>query len=77
MARGGIKHVRCPYMAHMPGHQNATLIGGIGFFTRRLVYGLAALQPLDAVAGGDPTKIIRLGDRRINRAIASQWKGRV
>lgn len=38
---------------------------------------LDALHALDTVAGGDPTKIIRLGDSGINRAIGRQWKSRV
>lgn len=35
---------------------------------------LAALHDPDQIAGGDPTKISRLGDKRVNSSIGSQWR---
>lgn len=36
--------------------------------------GLAALHDPDQIAGGDPTNITRMGNRRINSSIGSQWR---
>jgi len=36
--------------------------------------GLAALHDPDQVAGGDPTKITGLGNKRVNSSIGSQWR---
>lgn len=36
--------------------------------------GLAALHDPDQIAGGDPTNITRLGSRRINSSLGSQWR---
>lgn len=38
--------------------------------------GLAALHDPDQIAGGDPTKIKRLGNRRVNSSIGSQWRSK-
>jgi hypothetical protein len=35
---------------------------------------LAALHDPDQIAGGDPTNITRLGSRRVNSSIGSQWR---
>lgn len=37
----------------------------------------AALHDPDQIAGGDPTKISGLGDRRVNSSLGSQWKTRI
>ena len=37
----------------------------------------AALHEPDQIAGGDPTKVIRMGDAKVNSSIGSQWKSRV
>jgi hypothetical protein len=37
----------------------------------------AALHDPDQIAGGDPTKIRKLGNKRINSSIGSQWKNNV
>ena len=36
--------------------------------------GLAALHDPDQIAGGDPTDVNRLGSRRVNSSIGSQWR---
>jgi len=36
--------------------------------------GLAALHDPDQIAGGEPTEIKRLGNRRVNFSIGAQWK---
>lgn len=36
---------------------------------------LAATHKLDIIAGGDPSDISGLGDKRTNSSIGSQWKG--
>lgn len=38
--------------------------------------GLAALHDPDQIAGGDPTNIKRLGSRRVNSSIGSQWRSK-
>jgi hypothetical protein len=38
--------------------------------------GLAALHDPDQIAGGDPTKIKRLGNKRVNSSIGGQWKNK-
>ncbi|NQD38305.1 DUF4157 domain-containing protein [Permianibacter sp. IMCC34836] len=35
---------------------------------------LAALHDPDQIAGGDPTKLTRLGNKRVNSSIGSQWR---
>ena len=37
----------------------------------------AALHDPDQIAGGDPTKISGMGDRRVNSSLGSQWKTRI
>ena len=37
----------------------------------------AALHDPDQIAGGDPTKIRGMGDRRVNSSLGSQWKTRI
>ena len=37
----------------------------------------AALHNPDQIAGGDPTKISGMGDRRVNSSLGSQWKTRI
>ena len=37
----------------------------------------AALHDPDQVAGGDPTKITGMGDRRINSSLGGQWMSRI
>ena len=37
----------------------------------------AALHDPDQIAGGDPTKISGMGDRRVNSSLGSQWKMRI
>jgi 2-keto-3-deoxy-L-rhamnonate aldolase RhmA len=37
----------------------------------------AALHDPDQIAGGDPTKVIGVGNARINSSIGSQWKTRI
>jgi hypothetical protein len=37
----------------------------------------AALHDPDQIAGGDPTKIKKLGSKNINSSIGSQWKTNV
>ncbi|VED66507.1 MULTISPECIES: polymorphic toxin type 15 domain-containing protein [Streptococcus] len=37
----------------------------------------AALHDPDQIAGGDPTKIRGVGDRRVNSSLGSQWKTRI
>jgi hypothetical protein len=36
--------------------------------------GLAALHDPDQIAGGDPTNITRMGNRRVNSSLGSQWR---
>ncbi len=36
----------------------------------------AALHDPDQIAGGNPEKIIAMGNRRINSSIGSRWKSR-
>jgi hypothetical protein len=36
---------------------------------------LAATHRLDIIAGGDPSDISGLGDKRVNSSLGSQWKG--
>ena len=37
----------------------------------------AALHNPDQIAGGNPTKVYRMGDSRVNSSIGSQWRERV
>lgn len=37
----------------------------------------AALHNPDQIAGGDPGKVSRMGDRSVNSSIGGQWKNRV
>lgn len=37
----------------------------------------AALHDPDQIAGGDPTKVTSVGDRRVNSSLGSQWRSRV
>lgn len=37
----------------------------------------AALHNPDQIAGGDPNKVSRMGDARVNSSIGSQWRARV
>lgn len=37
----------------------------------------AALHNPDQIAGGDPTKVSRMGDANVNSSIGAQWKSRV
>jgi hypothetical protein len=37
---------------------------------------LAATHRLDIIAGGDPSDISGMGDRRVNSSLGPQWKGR-
>lgn len=39
--------------------------------------GQAALHDPDQIAGGDPTKIRGVGDRRVNHSLGAQWKKRI
>jgi hypothetical protein len=36
--------------------------------------GLAAIHRLDIIAGGNPSDISGLGDKRINSSLGSQWR---
>jgi uncharacterized protein DUF4157/putative RNase toxin 15 of polymorphic toxin system len=42
----------------------------------KIMKGLAALHDPDQIAGGDPAEIKRLGNRRINSSLGSQWKNK-
>ena len=44
---------------------------------RSMMNDLAALHDPDQIAGGNPDKILGLGDKRINQSIGSQWRGRI
>lgn len=37
----------------------------------------AALHNPDQIAGGDPTKVSRMGDANVNSSIGSQWRSRI
>lgn len=37
----------------------------------------AALHNPDQIAGGDPTKVSRMGDARVNSSIGSQWRNNI
>lgn len=39
--------------------------------------GQAALHNPDQIAGGDPKKVFRMGDAKVNSSIGSQWRKRV
>lgn len=41
------------------------------------VSSMAALHNPDQIAGGDPGKVSRMGDARVNSSIGSQWRSRV
>lgn len=41
------------------------------------IKGQAALHNPDQIAGGDPTKVSRMGDAKVNSSIGSQWRTRV
>lgn len=41
------------------------------------IKGQAALHNPDQIAGGDPTKVSRMGDASVNSSIGSQWRTRV
>ena len=41
------------------------------------IAGQDALHNPDQKAGGDPNKVSRMGDAKVNRSIGSQWRGRI
>lgn len=41
------------------------------------IAGQAALHNPDQIAGGDPNKVSRMGDAKVNSSIGSQWRGRI
>jgi hypothetical protein len=44
---------------------------------QKWIEGQAALHNPDQIAGGDPEKVSRMGDAKVNSSIGGQWKSRV